>query len=217
MAAATAGSEPRKRMTATQRRAQILQAARGVFVAQGVNGARTRDIAAAAGINEALLYRHFASKEELFQAAVVEPLQAAVAAVAVAASDPPVDASSAQAVMVDRTRLFISDLIGVMHEIAPLLGAMVFDGEELATRHYQESVQPVLRQVADLIRTNLGWWDHRDFDPDLLVRALFGSVWFETVSARLEGRAIDVPALADTLATVLVLGVASRPEAPGAS
>jgi AcrR family transcriptional regulator len=45
----------RKRMASEQRREQILLAARTVFVKKGLDGARTRDIAAEAGINEAML------------------------------------------------------------------------------------------------------------------------------------------------------------------
>ena len=86
----------KRRLTADERRQQIVSSARKVFVAQGLGGARTRDIAAEAGVNEALLYRHFASKEELFEAAVVEPLQSAVAHLVQASGAPPTDSASSR-------------------------------------------------------------------------------------------------------------------------
>jgi AcrR family transcriptional regulator len=58
---------PKKRLNASERREQILECAKTVFAERGLAGARTRDIALACGINEALLYRHFASKEQLFR------------------------------------------------------------------------------------------------------------------------------------------------------
>lgn len=56
----------RKRMTGAERRKCILESAKKAFAEHGMDGARTRDIAAACGVNEALLYRHFSSKEDLF-------------------------------------------------------------------------------------------------------------------------------------------------------
>lgn len=54
------------RMLADERRQQLVEASIGVFARAGFHGATTRAIADAAGVSEALLYRHFPSKEELF-------------------------------------------------------------------------------------------------------------------------------------------------------
>jgi TetR/AcrR family transcriptional regulator len=51
-------------------RAKILEAALSEFSALGMAGARMDQIAAAAGVNKALLYYHFDSKENLYVAAV---------------------------------------------------------------------------------------------------------------------------------------------------
>ena len=46
-------------------KARIERAALGLFAEQGVDAATTREIAAAAGVAEGTLYRHFASKDEI--------------------------------------------------------------------------------------------------------------------------------------------------------
>lgn len=51
-------------------RARILDAALREFSSNGLAGARTERIAAAAGVNKALLYYHFESKEKLYLAAL---------------------------------------------------------------------------------------------------------------------------------------------------
>lgn len=55
------------RLTGKERKAQIMDAALKVFARAGFSGARTKEIAKAAGISETLIFRHFDSKEDLYQ------------------------------------------------------------------------------------------------------------------------------------------------------
>jgi AcrR family transcriptional regulator len=57
-----------RRLSAKERRRQIIDTARGVFASQNYGRAGTADLAKAAGISEPALYRYFASKKELFLA-----------------------------------------------------------------------------------------------------------------------------------------------------
>lgn len=59
-------SKNRKRMSKENRRAQIIDSAMRLFIENGYNGTTTAGIAEAADISEVTLFRHFASKEELF-------------------------------------------------------------------------------------------------------------------------------------------------------
>jgi len=54
---------------------RILEAARHVFVQQGLKGARMQAIADKAGINKALLHYYFRTKEALFEKVFMETLQ----------------------------------------------------------------------------------------------------------------------------------------------
>ena len=58
-------------------RSRILDAALTEFAAHGLAGARAEPIAAAAGVNKALLYYYFESKEKLY-AATLEMVSARV-------------------------------------------------------------------------------------------------------------------------------------------
>jgi len=60
-------------MSGPERRRQLLETARTVFARQGYR-ATTADVAAAAGVSEALVVKHFGSKERLFRAAILEPI-----------------------------------------------------------------------------------------------------------------------------------------------
>ena len=82
MTAVTSGSrvpetDGRRRAAATRRRtreAQIIAATRAEFDRQGVGEMRIEDIAAAVGINRAIVYRVFTGKEELFALTLVSYL-----------------------------------------------------------------------------------------------------------------------------------------------
>jgi|1185.fasta_scaffold238387_2 AcrR family transcriptional regulator len=64
-------AEPRRRLSAEDRRTAILEAAREVFARRGFHGGLTSEIASVAGCSEPMLYKHFPSKQALF-AAVLE-------------------------------------------------------------------------------------------------------------------------------------------------
>jgi AcrR family transcriptional regulator len=58
------------RMAGGERRLQILRVAMRLFSQRGFRGATTKEIAVAAGVSEAMVFRHFATKEELYSAII---------------------------------------------------------------------------------------------------------------------------------------------------
>lgn len=56
------------RLPGDERRDRILDAALRVFAERGFHGATTRELAKAAGVSEALMFRHFPTKEDLYSA-----------------------------------------------------------------------------------------------------------------------------------------------------
>lgn len=61
---------PRRQTRSLETRATILAAAEQVFAKDGLDGARIDAIAATAGVNKALLYYYFKSKEGLYEAVI---------------------------------------------------------------------------------------------------------------------------------------------------
>ncbi|HEV7477113.1 MAG TPA: helix-turn-helix domain-containing protein [Burkholderiales bacterium] len=76
-AAALRGETARFRKPATQKEADILEAATLIFSEKGYQGARTAEIAEAAGVTERTLFRYFRSKEALFRRVMFPALLAA--------------------------------------------------------------------------------------------------------------------------------------------
>jgi TetR/AcrR family transcriptional regulator len=59
---------PPTRMSAPDRRTQLIEIALTVFSRKGFNGTTTKEIAAQAGVTEAMIFRHFPNKAALYQA-----------------------------------------------------------------------------------------------------------------------------------------------------
>lgn len=60
------------RMSGEERRAQLLNAAAAIFARKGFAGTTTREIANFANVTEALIFKHFDGKEQLFEAILNE-------------------------------------------------------------------------------------------------------------------------------------------------
>src|SRR5438105_9809272 len=56
------------KLSAEERRAAIIKAVRRTFAEKGFHGTTTRELARAAGVSEALLFKHFPNKEALYAA-----------------------------------------------------------------------------------------------------------------------------------------------------
>lgn len=73
MARRISDDSPVTRRPRGEPRRLLLDAARDLFARQDYRSTTTREIAQAAGVTEALLFRHFGSKAALFREALVEP------------------------------------------------------------------------------------------------------------------------------------------------
>jgi AcrR family transcriptional regulator len=195
-------TERRARRPSTERREEILDAARRVFLMSGYAGATVREIAAAADVNDAVLYRSFSTKEQMFEEAIAAPLEEAVnAAFRSAPGDPEVRAVS---------EAFVQDLLEAMRDIAPLLMVVLGDAERGAT-FYRQRFQPALSRLREIIDTNLPMWSHRDFDPDLAAMAVVGMCLFIALHNRFGDTPTDEPhQIAPELLSIVWDGLRAR-------
>ena len=68
----TVGTSSRRLLPKAERRAAILQAAATAFAHEGFAATSMDDVATAAGITKLIVYRHFSSKEELYEAVLAQ-------------------------------------------------------------------------------------------------------------------------------------------------
>lgn len=201
----TRSTPKRRRLSAPERRQQILDAARPLFVEGGLSGTRTRDVATAAGVTEALLYQHFASKEELFHEAITAPLERTVDRLAQAEPFSSFDATGRPQREV--TERFMRVLLGTFVESVSLFGVVLFSDRTVGARFYNEQLAPLLLRITDAIRNNLVSWPHRDFDAYLAIVATFGMCWSVALDASYRDEPLDIDSVAGQLTDLVFFGV----------
>jgi AcrR family transcriptional regulator len=197
----------RTRLTADQRRERILEAAGKVFTESGFAGARTRRIAEEAGVTEALLYKFFPSKSEIFRAAVHEPLVRFVEELLATTQD--IDARNEDR---EATLRQVNEmLLRFMADSAPLLAVVLLSDLTEARRFYQGELHPVLSQpVYEVVSRITGW---RQRDGSMIFAAMFGVHIGLAFDALLRERALDAAKVADQLTTLFSHGVPEEVQA----
>lgn len=194
----------REYLRAVQRRHRILESARDVFVRVGPGGTRTRDLADAAGINEATMFRHFANKEEIFVAAVIEPLQAAMKnarerSVAFQNASP----GSGRAAV---GRAAARGILASAKELYPLLAVGLFGEREAGRKLYSQHLYPLLQQRGKDIQAVL----REGVNGEFLSIAIFGIALALSVDRAFRGVPFNVDDLADQMSDLLRNGTVPR-------
>lgn len=185
----------------------IVEAAQEVFLADGFVGAKTRAIAERSGINEAILYQHFSSKSELFEASVLEPLRDKIAGISLQL------AAVTGKMPEDRVELLTEVerlLLGAMLELVPLLGVALFTGAEIGPGFYKDCIHGhVGRDLSEQLR-RLGLVE-RPAGPGRMVTLLLGIALGPALDAHFRGVRLNVTQTARQTAAMLAHGLSSPP------
>lgn len=165
------------KISGEQRRAAIIRAARSVFVEKGFFGTTTRQLANAAGVSEALLFKHFPSKEALYSAILVSCFKAEGAK----AMERLQSLEPSTATLVYLVRDLVSHILGAQPDedqrafLCLILRSLMDEGEftRLAIQggplHWVQSVEKCIkaaRAAGDMVDTLVpaglgGWFVHQ--------------------------------------------------------
>jgi AcrR family transcriptional regulator len=162
-------------MPAEDRRQQILEVAIRLFSQKGFRGTTTKEIALAAGVNEAIIFRHFATKHDLYSAILDQKVHSAE----IQALEAAVERAMAEK---DDRRVFAELAFHILekHErddtFMRLLLYSALEGHELAAMFFRNQVTNYYRQLASYIRERINDGVFRRVDPMTAVRAFLGMV-----------------------------------------
>ena len=160
-------------MNAGDRRRQLLDAALELFSRKGFGGATTKEIAAAAGVTEAIIFRHFPSKQALYTAVL----------------DSKAESCSHEEWLADiRTHMDRNDDAGVLRVLATailesyrtdarferILLFAALEGHELGLAHHRRFAVPVFELFRDYISRRQREGALRDYNPGVVIAAMAG-------------------------------------------
>ncbi|PTL35335.1 hypothetical protein CLG94_10170 [Candidatus Methylomirabilis limnetica] len=162
----------KERLSADKRRQQIVEAAVELFSRKGFRGTRTREIAEAAGISEAMIYRHFATKRELYSA-IIEAKSAteellASAATAAQGKD---DAGVLRAVGLKMIEQTVQD-----PSLMRLLLFSALEGHELSEIFFESRVKRLHQFLSRYIRRRIKEGRFRSMDALVAARGFIGMI-----------------------------------------
>lgn len=199
-------SDARKRLPRAERRQQILESARAVFLSRSPAATRMSDIADAAGVNVALLYQHFRSKTELYEAAVVLPLERLVENLEAGTVEMPAPGSGEAQRAV--TTQVLGRVLAIFSESMQLFGSVLFGDPELATAFYRRRLEPLIESVVGVVDHHEAAWPHRSYDPVYVTKAFLGMCWFLAMDAHFTGQPLDIEEATAELSSLLFQGLA---------
>lgn len=163
------------RMARDDRRLQILRCAVSLFSQRGFRGTTTKEIAQAAGISEAMVFRHFATKEELYSAILDHKACSGTAF-------SPCDVVAKAVAEKDDRAVFEQLAFNILNvheddtEFHRLLLHSALEGHELAAMFWERNVRPVYEFLGTYIRARQREGAMIEIDPRVVVRAFVGMV-----------------------------------------
>jgi len=166
-------SEHSGRMNAGDRRRQLLDAALELFSRKGFGGTTTKEIAAAAGVTEAIIFRHFPSKQALYTAVLDSKLESCGHEEWLAAIQACMDRKDDAGVM----RTLASKILEAYRTDARFERILLFaalEGHELGLAHHRRFAIPVFELLRDYILRRQREGALRDYEAGAVVAAIAG-------------------------------------------
>jgi AcrR family transcriptional regulator len=202
-------------MAAEERRQQILNVAISLFSQRGFRGTTTKEIAQAAGISEAIIFRHFATKEELYTA-ILDTLVCA-------GGNNPFEVLD-RVLEGDESAVFEQVALQALrfHERNPefqrLLLYAALDRHELAERFWNAKVVPAFESLGNFIRKGQEEGVFRPMDPQIVVRSFIGMIVHQSLVNNIwdpEQKLLNISDedVAKEFTRILLNGIRTKPEA----
>jgi len=166
-------------MSGDERRDQILQASVELFSKRGFAGTTTKEIARTAGVSEALVFRHFATKDELYNAILEgKACQSGFLRMISGENEELIKAMEAKDDRDVFYRIALDSLNSQQSDprFMRLILFSALEEHDLAERFFSESVSRIYDFIGDYIKIRQKDGVFRQVDPDIIVRAFHGMI-----------------------------------------
>jgi AcrR family transcriptional regulator len=186
---------PRGRMTAAERREQLIAIARHAFAERGYDGVSVEEIAARAAVSKPVVYEHFGGKEGLYAVVVDREVQQLLGTMREALT------ATSQRMLLEQATFALLDYVEsssdgfriLVRDSPPGSGtgtyvSIISDtvtrvegilGDQFAARGFDPKVAPLYAQMlVGMVGTTGQWWlDARTPDKDVVAAHLVNLAW----------------------------------------
>jgi len=196
------------RFSAADRREQILDVATRLFARQGFQGTTTRQISEHAGVTEALVFRHFSSKEDLYWAVIERKINAASPAKRMRER---LNAGGTDLEVLSGIAAEILERRAKDQTLSRLLLYSALENHRLSHRFFRIYVAECYDVLAEYIRRRIAEGRFRALDPLLAARGFLGMVvyhsWIQELYGGKRYQKFSVQQVSTTLAEVWLQGM----------
>jgi TetR/AcrR family transcriptional regulator len=199
---------PQTRYTSADRREQILDVATGLFAQQGFQGTTTKLIAEKSGVTEALIFRHFSGKEELYWAVIERKISCAAPLERLLEN---LEAGGDDLEVLSRVAFEVLDRRAKDQTLSRLLLFNALEKHELSARFFRNYIAIYFEVLARFVREGVSAGRFRSVDPLLAARGFVGMLvyhsWIQELFGGKEVQDFDLHTVSRTLARIWLQGV----------
>jgi AcrR family transcriptional regulator len=196
------------RFTAANRREQILEVATRLFAAQGFQGTTTRQIAEHSGVTEALIFRHFPGKEELYWAVIERKIRAAGPAQRMREG---LKRGGSDVELLSAVALEILERRAQDQTLSRLLLYTALENHRLSHRFFRIYVAECYEVLAEFVQKRIAEGRFRPIDPLIAARGFLGMViyhsWVQELFGGKRYQTFSVQEVSETLARLWLEGI----------
>ena len=198
-------------MAACDRRTQLLEIALNLFAKKGFNGTTTKEIAAAAGITEAVIFRHFSNKQALYQAVLESQIGCPGFQEWMAEAQACMDRNDDEGLFRAIARVIIRSYSGhARYERVMLFAAL--EGNEQGLAHYRSFSIPIYELLRVYLVRRQREGALAGFDPGAILAAIAGMAQRYAMYTQMFGFSTEVSAeeAGEIFTSILMNGIKAR-------
>ena len=199
----------RKRLTQAERRTQITEVAMTRFATKGFTGTTTRAIARAADVSEAIIFRHFATKEDLYNAIITYTVEKRSEQWDQDTAPPP-DPRNIEHLL----REFAQTFVNRNRKDSTFIRLMMYSALEdhkFREKFFAIYSNPHMRSISQAIQTGVNQGMFCPVDPGTSLRSFFFSLLQYCISRFVARNETDMPdrdnAMIENIVTIYVRGL----------
>jgi TetR/AcrR family transcriptional regulator len=205
------------RLPASDRRRQLLETALDFFSRKGFGGTTTKEIAAAAGVTEAIIFRHFPTKSDLYNAVLEYQFNSAHVTECIAAFRACMERNDDEGLV----RVIIETILGAHRRDQRGHRVLLFaalEGHETGLEYNRQLSFPIFELLCQYVTRRQREGVLRGGNPGAIIAAIAGMATHYANMTQMFGFCTNTSdrQMADSFVDIVMHGIQAKPQTQGA-